>query len=78
MTLSIRGTALGAAMFAIYLFVSLAILVSRVERANPSPGQHGSFDLVSMATHTFGAPMFWVTLVVMFALGNIIVSLWKR
>ncbi|MGD0307271.1 MAG: hypothetical protein ABSC71_20790 [Candidatus Acidiferrales bacterium] len=81
MTLSIRGVALGAAMFAILAIIFWTITAWRIlhwARATQGQGQRQmSVDMLSLVSHSFHDPMFWVALVVMLTVGTMVVNWWR-
>jgi hypothetical protein len=77
MTLNLRGIGLGVGMFFILVIAVVTIGSWRIsQRAGFAQG--GSVDLVSMVTHMFRDPMWWVVFVVMATLGSLIVNLSHR
>ncbi len=79
MSLSIRGAALGAVMFAILAVIFWTATAWRIlhwARATQGQGEP-SVDMLSLAASSFREPMFWVAFVVMMAVGSIVVKLWK-
>jgi hypothetical protein len=81
MTLSIRGAALGAAMFAILAVAFWMISAWRILHwARATQGQamgqgQPSVDMLSLLASSLRDPMFWVAFVVMVTIGSIIVNL---
>ena len=73
--LTLRGMALGAGMYVvlilIYAFVS-------VKAAHLMPGQQVGFDVRSLSATAIRNPMFWITFVVLGAIGSSLLNSWKR
>lgn len=77
--LTLRGVAFGAAMFAL-LMVAFAFLLYRssARAVHLMPGQQIGFDVRSLAVGAVQNPMFWITFIVMAAIGSALVNFWKH
>jgi hypothetical protein len=76
MIFSIRGIALGIAMFAV-LFVAVLVFTAWrvIHMTSPAPGGgQSSIDMVSVIAHVNYGPIFWLVLLAMLALGCYIVT----
>ncbi|MGH9701137.1 MAG: hypothetical protein ACRD5R_06660 [Candidatus Acidiferrales bacterium] len=79
MLITIRGVALGTVMFLAVVAVIGYLRVRHItQAAHLAPGQTVGIDIRVIAAWTIQNPMFWITFIVMVAIGSGIVSYWKR
>lgn len=79
MLLTLRGVALGAAMFATFVVLYLFFRMREAaQAAHLMPGQQIGFDIRLVSIWTIQNPMFWVVFVVMAAVGSEIVRYWRH
>jgi len=79
MTLTVRGVALGTAIFALIVAVIWFVQIRQtIQAAHLMPGQQIGFDIRSMAIYAFKSPAFWIAFAGMIVIGNWFVNAFKH
>lgn len=72
--LTLRGVAVGAGM---YVALAVIYVIVDTKAAHLGPGQQIGWDVRSMAGPMFRSPMFWITFIVLAAIGSMLVNIWR-